>query len=302
MPKIAQHQSAETVKMLLIGNSGAGKSGALCALAAAGYNVRMLDYDNGADVVRALLMDPKSPYPKDAAQRFDYFSLVEPRKNVAGKLIPQRSEAWTKTAAMLEKWTEGKAGEPGFVDYGPITSWTPKDVLVFDSLTTLSRAALRFVLQMNGRLGQKPWESDWGEGQDLIRSLFEMVTDPSVKCNVVFVCHYKYVDVQGQTKAYPNTLGKALPPEVGIYFNNALQVELAGIGTNAKRRLKTVPTGVLDLKTSNPHNTKADYPIETGLADFFRDVKGQGQPAAAQPHAVPAVASPPQGKPIAGTA
>lgn len=288
MPSITQHQSANSTKLLLIGNSGAGKTGALCSLAAAGWNVRMLDYDNGADIVRALLMDPKSPYPKEAASRFDYIKMTEPRKNVGGKLVPLRAEAWTKTASMLESWKDGDK------DLGSITTWGPKDVLVFDSLTTLSKAALRYILQMNGRLGQQPWESDWGQGQDLIRSLFETVTDSSIQCNVIFVCHYKYIDVQGVTKAYPLTLGKALPPEVGVYFNNALLVERTGIGSASKRKIITNPTGVIELKNASPFNVKPEYLIENGLAEYFRDVQGAA-PTATTPQPTPtaATAAPP---------
>jgi hypothetical protein len=289
MPKIADHQSSESTKLLLIGNSSSGKTGALCSLAAAGYNVRVLDYDNGADVVKNLLTGDKSPYPKTAQEHFEYIPMIEPRKSVGGKLVPVKAEVWTKTAQMLMEWQEGTKGEAGYVNYGSVTTWGPKDVLVFDSLTTLSKAAMRFQLQLNGRLGQRPWEGDWGDAQDLIRQLLEMVTDASVRCNVIVICHYKYIEVQGMTKAYPNTLGKALPPEVGIFFNNALLVERTGIGSASRRKILTNPTGVIDLKTSSPFNVAAEYPLESGLADFFKAVRGEAAtaPTPAKPIAVP---------------
>ena len=49
MPKGSAHTSAIITKMLLIGASGSGKTGALASLAAAGYKLRILDYDNGLD-------------------------------------------------------------------------------------------------------------------------------------------------------------------------------------------------------------------------------------------------------------
>ena len=39
-------------KMLYLGHTGAGKTGSLAALAAAGYNVRILDLDKGTQILR----------------------------------------------------------------------------------------------------------------------------------------------------------------------------------------------------------------------------------------------------------
>ena len=61
MPALGQHQSSDIVKMLFIGPSGAGKTGALASLASAGYNLRILDMDNGLDVLANVLNDPKKP-------------------------------------------------------------------------------------------------------------------------------------------------------------------------------------------------------------------------------------------------
>ena len=59
MPALSDHQSSQTTKMLFIGDSGSGKTGALASLAAAGYNLRILDVDNGVDILANLLRDPQ---------------------------------------------------------------------------------------------------------------------------------------------------------------------------------------------------------------------------------------------------
>lgn len=270
MPKIAEHQSAQTTKGLLLGNPGSGKTGALCSLAHAGYNLRILDYDNGADIIRSLLLDPGSPYSRESADRVEFVTMSEPKRKLPnGRLVPGKAEVWTKTLDMLQDWTDGE------IKHGHVDTWSTRDVLVFDSMSALSVGAMRHQLSMNGRLGQRPWESDWGEAQDLVRSLVEMVMDSSIKCNVLFLCHLKAIDVSGIAKNFPNTLGKALPQEIGRYFNTALFVEVSGSGASAKRKISTQPRGIIDLKNTAPFRVKPEYDITHGLAEYFAAVRGE---------------------------
>ena len=52
MPSLSAHQSNDYVKLLLCGDSGSGKSGALASLVGAGYKLRILDMDNGLDSLK----------------------------------------------------------------------------------------------------------------------------------------------------------------------------------------------------------------------------------------------------------
>jgi len=52
MAKLSEHQSGEFVKLLFIGDSGTGKTGAMTSLVKEGYNLRILDLDNGLDALR----------------------------------------------------------------------------------------------------------------------------------------------------------------------------------------------------------------------------------------------------------
>jgi hypothetical protein len=49
MPNLKDHQSSQFTKLLLIGDSGSGKTGALTSLVGAGYKLRIWDFDNGLD-------------------------------------------------------------------------------------------------------------------------------------------------------------------------------------------------------------------------------------------------------------
>ena len=72
MPALGQHQSSDIVKMLFIGPSGAGKTGALASLASAGYNLRILDMDNGLDVLANVLNNPKTLTRRTPGQGFAF--------------------------------------------------------------------------------------------------------------------------------------------------------------------------------------------------------------------------------------
>lgn len=266
MPSLKDHHSSETTKLLFVGDSGSGKTGALASLAAAGYKIRILDLDNGVDVLRDLLTSSK--YPKEAVGNVDYVTITEPMKNVGGKLIPAKASVWQRTVGMLGEWKDGDTS------LGSITSWDSKTVLVIDSLTMLSDAALSYILAMNGRLGQHPHQSDWGLAQVLVENLLRMLYDESVKCNVIINCHIKPMgDEGGAEKYYPSTLGKALPPKVGRYFNSVLLAQTSGRGQSVKRLIYTTSQGTVECKTTAPTKMPASFPLETGLADYFQLVR-----------------------------
>ena len=64
MPLIANHKSSKRTRMLLIGDSGAGKTGSIMSLAAAGFQIRILDLDDGTDILRDYATNPASRYVK----------------------------------------------------------------------------------------------------------------------------------------------------------------------------------------------------------------------------------------------
>lgn len=268
MAKLDQHKSSQTTKLLLIGDSGSGKTGALASLAKAGYNLRILDLDAGLDVLANLLKDPSSPYGKDALARVEYETVTDSMKPSGGRLIPAKATVWQRAIGLLSNWKTETA------DLGPILNWTQQEVLVIDSLTMLSKAAQNFHLSMNGRLGGRVEQSDWYAGQTMIEGLLEMLYDDAVKCNVIMICHIAYIgEENGPVRGYPMTLGKALPPKVGRYFNTILMAKTMGQGSGQKRKILTNTSGVVELKNTAPLRVKPEYPLETGLADYFRDVR-----------------------------
>lgn len=270
MANLAKWKGGRLVKTLLIGSSGAGKTGSLAALASAGYNIRILDLENKLGALLNVLQDPKSPYTKDAITRVSAITLQEPRKAVGGKLIIQTPSVYTKVTGLLDHWKDEDE------DLGNVGNWTDRDVLVPDSLTAYSRAAFRYILGLNGRLNQRPWEADYGSAQELIEDFLELITSALVPCHVVVPCHIKYMTPKGEAveKAFPQTVGKAISPLIGRYFDAALLVQSTGSGVNAKRKILTNSTHWIELKNTAPLRVAQEYPLETGLADYFKAVLG----------------------------
>lgn len=311
MPPIAKHQSKETTKLLLIGDSSAGKTGALASLAARGYKLRIIDLDNGLDILKNYLTDPNSPYYKEnpkAAENVEYVTLTDSYKNINGTLVPTKATVWQGCMKLLGKWQyyvtkEGKLvigpspnplpeGAQAY-DYGNVLEWGSDTILVIDSLSMLSSAALNFHLSLNAALNnirtQNEARRDMGAAQNHIRAFLTMLYDESVRCNIIVTSHVTMVSEAGGSPkieegkfdstptGYPSAIGRALSPHIPRWFNSMLVVRSIGSGPSAKRKIYTnsqnLGNMVLSAKTSAPLKVKPEYDIAWGLADYMKDVQ-----------------------------
>ena len=273
----------QPVKLIVASDSGMGKTGALASLAAAGYSLRIADMDNNSGILKGLLLsDPNSPYlkaNKDVGKMLTSVVAISEERGLIGvppnaKMGIKKATAWLRLSSLLENWDDGMQ------KLGPITSWTTQDVLVIDTFTKASRAAMNFHLSLNGRLNQKPTLYDFGDAQELLRTLLDIICAPEVGCNVVLNCH---ID-RGETKSgvpteFPMSIGNALGPQIATYFGSLLQLvnQAKGIGAARiyERKFITVPASPLGVKTSAPFSAQAEYPLQTGLADYFKAVRGE---------------------------
>lgn len=265
------------IKLIVASDSGGGKTGALAALCAAGFSVRVADLDNNAGILKGLVLDAESPYVKknkDVGKNLvSVVPITEKRGLKNGKLGIIEAQAWTRLGKLLENWEDGE------IKLGSITTWTENDVLVIDTFTRAARAAMNFHLGINGRLNTKPSLYDFGDAQELLRNLLEILTAEEVRCNVVLNCHIDY----GETKSgipteFPMSIGNALGPQIATYFGSLLKIEkqkrLVGGKQETFSVFKTVPTTPLGVKNAAPHRVLPDYPLESGLADYFAAVRG----------------------------
>lgn len=273
LTKLSNHPSASITKMLIIGDSGTGKTGSVAALASAGYNVRILDLDNGVDIIRSVLTHPfyvPSVYPKDAIERVEVETVTDSMKNVKGRLVPGKATVWQRMTDLLADWKSDTT------TFGSITTWGEKDVLVIDNLTRATKAALYFNQGMNARIGQKVNWDDIYSTQQSVETLMQILYDDAVKCQVIVLAHPDYIKGQdGLERGYPGTIGNKLSPMIGSYFNNVIEAKSFGSGKNRVQKLLTKGSGMIEVKTSNPGGVKDEYLISHGLAELFADLQAK---------------------------
>ncbi len=202
-------------------------------------------------------------------------------RSINGRLVPAKATVWQRTMSALEHW---KTSTPREADFGHISTWTDKDILVVDTIGALADGANNFNLQMNGDLGktrtQNEWRRDIGGAQTQIKTFLQMINDSSLKCHIIVNAHIAYSKPDGQMPkpeelnpkliGLPKLIGKAANPEAPMKFNHMLLMQTDG---PVQRLYVKSPDPQIQLKSGTPLKVKDFYPIETGLADYFADAR-----------------------------
>lgn len=260
MPSLADLHSTRVIKALCVGESGTGKTGALASLARAGYNLWLLDYDNGYEVLLDLLKDDAPAMSRvQVALLRDTITMDRGVPKVKGP-----PHAYKDAGKTLAEWNAQ--------DFGP------QDIIVLDTLTTFSDAAFNEALALSSRLNQRPQLQDYGWMAESVKLFIELLTSPDLACHVIVNTHVKFFsgddESQVAARGLPNARGQQISQTVSRYFNSVLLFRSTGSGPATKRVITTQPRGVVEVKTSAPSSAKPEYPISSGLADLFRDILG----------------------------
>lgn len=252
MPTLDQHQSSDYTKIIYIGDSGTGKTGSLASLLAAGYSLRILDMDEGLTALVHYAKEQGADLSKVTYESF----RDEYRSTPQGPLLKGTPKAFTNAMGTLTEWA---------------TIEDSKCITVIDSLTFLGKSAMAWARGMNPTAKDpRQW---FYTAQQAIENVLAMITAASYKQNVIIISHVNYKEVmEGVSKGYPTAVGSALGPTIASYFDTMVLAESIGSGTNVKRRIKTLPTGVIDLKMPNPKVDK-ELPLESGLATIFEQLR-----------------------------
>lgn len=255
MPTLDEHQSGDYTKLIYIGDSGTGKTGSLVSLLADGYKFKILDMDNGLD---SLVYFARKQCP-DKLRNVEFETIRdEYRASKAGPIIKGQPKAFVAALELLTKWSEIE---------------DPNTVFVLDSGSAFGRAAFEWAKGLNPMAKDpRQW---YFAAQQAVESTIAMLTAEQFRMNVVIITHVNYKElVEGMNKGYANFVGSALGPVVAKYFNTLILAESQGSGTNTKRKIKTLPTGIIDLKVPNPE-IERELPLETGLSTLFKTLKGK---------------------------
>lgn len=258
MPSLEGANASTIVKLLLIGDSGTGKTGAIASLVKAGYKVHILDFDNKiAGGILPILVKRDAP---EMLKNIDYEPLRDKLKASAlGPILDGIPQSFTKGLALLDKWSDGTIPR----------TWGPEHILVVDSLTFMSDGAFNWAKSMNpSAKDPRQW---FYTAQQAVEGTLALMTSADFNTNLIVIAHVSWQDrPDGTMKGYPASVGKALGPTIPAYFENMALCQT----TAGKRTIQTVPTALVDLKNPAAFKMAPSLPIETGLADFFKTLRG----------------------------
>lgn len=241
MPAFNDFHNEKRIKVLIIGDSGTGKTGSIATLANEGYNVRIIDLENNLNVLNSYLTD-------EGKKRINYVSFD-----------PENSKTVEGINAMIRHWKIGSE------DLGKLTEWTNNDVLVIDSTTRLGDACLAATGATN-----KDNRTHYMTAADL----FDEVTHyalANLKCNVVMLSHVTFVEVPHAKipdtmtrRAYPATVGAKHPTRFGRGFTDIYAIKVSSTGDKVTRTFRTDADSLMGLKSSNPSKLKVEEEFNLG--------------------------------------
>jgi hypothetical protein len=293
MPLFTAYNGPQSIKMLYLGHSGSGKTGSLVSLASSGHRVRILDLDNKASIIRDYVTNPTSMYlhtrpglwteeiAKETPSRISYVTITE-SYNIEGARAVPKGDSWHRINQQLLNWTDGE-DKPGH-----ITKWEPNDVLVIDSFSRYCEAAFNYQLSLTGNLAKGPQVGGRGSGGNDYNAAYKLILDAmqlfksaEVKCNVILICHVVFMEPEGpqvtadrQLRGFPQVYGRAMiSPMISQYFGHAIRAVSRGNGPSVRRTIMTTNDDNVELINPAPLRVKQNYPLETGLAEYFRDIR-----------------------------
>lgn len=259
MTSLSNHQSTHFVKLLLLGDAKAGKTGSLASLVEAGYLLRILDLDNLLD----FLKDRIAALCPTRLSTVEFRSIRDRYK--AGPLGPGidgKPKAWSQILAMCDNWKYDD------IDLGKPAEWGDNAILVIDSLSRLCDAVYNFheAIIPRGRSGDYDSRAVYGNAQDDVEKFLAMLTSPGMATNVIVICHGTYQSLpDGTTKIFPQGIGQKLSPKIPQYFPNYVRYRNVG----GKRTIQLDSDPMIDLSNGRPSILTGSLPIDTGLSQIF---------------------------------
>lgn len=285
-------------RLLLGGRPKSAKTGALAALANAGYTLRYVNHDDNTEPLFAYTR-------KECHRNIQVLDAVdEMRVSKDGNIVStgaQGLKSWSTLMNAMDRWP---------IDGSDPAKWTKRDILIDDSLTELAKGLARRQQAMEGReLKRYSW-TDYDRVQKQIDALLVLLKQRLGSASLIVIAHLQVIGPDFSTgdtedealrdeilrqklrgadnipwQLAPISFGKAQAKTLAAHFSACIYAKsVEGRG----RRLFLAPEDGFDAGVPVPGLPK-DLDVETGLAKVFDAVLGV-KPAAAA--AKPATARP----------
>lgn len=249
-------------RILAVGDPGTGKTGALAALALAGYNLKIIDLDNKLRILFNILR-AQGKRGEEAIARIEYKYFANKYGITGTDLLPVgKVDAWQRCIRQIGAWS----------NCGLDT------VLCIDSLKQMGKLSMENTQNVNCTLGVPATQREWGVAIDRLKDFIRMCVSPDMGPHLYITTHMTFIEDEfGKTRPYPVCLGSKMPGEVAGDFQAFIGFTLSKDG---KRQITCIPNAGLAFQSPSL-KVKETYPLETGLADYFRDL-GYAPPALAK--------------------
>lgn len=265
-------------RLMLGGAPKSAKTGALCALAKAGYTLRYCNLDDNVEPLFAYT-------PKEAHKNIQILDCIDRfRIDANANLVvdgAQGLKSWTTIMSAMDKWP---------IDGSSPKKWGPKDVLVIDSATELAKGLARRQQTLENRQGKRLSWNDYQRVQQQIDALLVLLKGHLENASLIVICHLQVIgpdlhagDVEDADlaeevirqklrgadiipwKLAPITIGKSQAGTLAGHFTGTLYCK----ATETRGRLIfTTPTDGFDAGVPVPGLPK-ELPLDTGLAKVF---------------------------------
>ena len=259
--------------ILISGQSGTGKTGSLASLIDAGYKLRILDIDKGIQILQAAgVVKDRTKLANVEYEQFGDKLIAKPSGKGGTETLGYLTDPTTYSDVIKKlnsEWKDSKGNS-----LGKPSSWGKDTILVIDSFSFLCDACLNFQKLLAGRKELPTQLQDWHAAGQQLTMFLQYLT--SLSCHVICITHIRTEhvregkdDTQVIFAEFPQALAEKFSSSVGKFFNTLL---LYGIDSSKKRKIYTqtpLTSKFVGVKNSVAITAKAEYPVETGLAEIF---------------------------------
>lgn len=225
----------DALRVLLIGDSGEGKTYSLSTLLEVGLDVFVIFTENSLASFRKAIKD------KNLDSSHFHYKYISPATEGWTDLLAQAKQVNTLTPDFLSKAAAPNRQKyqqfmallescNNFVDqrgnsFGDVGTWGPDRVLVIDSMSGLNDMALSLVKGSRPTTTQPEWQISQNEIRSILRKLLT-----ALPCHFVMTGHLaRNTDpITGATRTMISSLGKALAPDIPRNFDEVVLAKREG--------------------------------------------------------------------------
>ena len=211
-------------KILLMGESGTGKTHSIRTLISAGVRPHVLFTEPGMETLYDLPDDAWSySYMPPAVEGWDHILSMAQKVNVLGfdslsKFQDPNKKKYTAFLDVINQCNNFKDQHGNSL--GDVATWGPDKAFVIDSLSGLSDMVMQ--LATGGKVTRAM--QDWMVAQNTLEMFVNQLVS-SLSCWFILIAHTEREtdELTGGTSVMVSTLGRKLAPKLPRYFSDVIQ-------------------------------------------------------------------------------